>query len=173
MALHAPGVGYLRYGDLFFLFFSRGSTREHDNKTPGSPPARSSGAKCIQLEIPNETGPLRTEHHRHRHAKGAKKKCQNCRATLIPTINLGRERGDCAPQRRTQGTLRARHKARRQLWCHGTAAWAQKRENGPKSAMANRHGPPERGVFYRFDEKCPRNEARGQGLALGLRGNDK
>ena len=44
-------------------------TREHDNKTPGSTPARSSGAKYIPLENPNETGPLWTEHHRHQHAK--------------------------------------------------------------------------------------------------------
>ena len=38
--------------------------------------------------------------------------------------------------------MRARHIAQRQLWCHGTAAWAQRRENGQKSApMANRHDP--------------------------------
>ena len=76
VALHAPRVGYLGYGGLFFFFFSRGSTREHDNKTPGSPPARSSGAKYIPLEIPNETGPLWTEHHRHQHAKVGDKRVQ-------------------------------------------------------------------------------------------------
>ena len=36
--------------------------------------------------------------------------------------------------------MRAWHEARRQLGCLGTGAWAQRRENGPKSApMANRH----------------------------------
>ena len=84
---HAPAYGvwwlytHLEWGTwgtatFFSLFFSRGSTREHDNKTPGSPPARSSGAKYILLEIPNETGPLWTEHHRHQHAKGVKKSVQ-------------------------------------------------------------------------------------------------
>ena len=83
---HAPAYGVwwlytrLEWGTwgtaaIFFFFFSRGSTREHDNKTPGPPPiARSSGAKYILLEIPNETGPLWTEHHRHQHAKVGDKK---------------------------------------------------------------------------------------------------
>jgi hypothetical protein len=84
---HAPAYGvwwlytHLEWGTwgtaaFFSSFFSRGSTREHDNKTPGSPPARSSGATYIPLEIPNETGPLWTEHHRHQHAKVGDKRVQ-------------------------------------------------------------------------------------------------
>ena len=83
---HAPAYGvwclytHLEWGTwgtaAFSFFFSRRSTREHDNKTPGSTPARSSGAKYIPLENPNETGPLWTEHHRHQHAKVGDKRVQ-------------------------------------------------------------------------------------------------
>ena len=66
----------MRYGGLFFFFLIQGSTREHDNKNFGSPLALSSGANYIPLEIPNETGPLWTEHHRHQHAKVGDKSVQ-------------------------------------------------------------------------------------------------
>jgi len=45
-------------------------------KTPGSPPARSSGAKYIPLENPNETGALWAGHHRHQNAKVGDKRVQ-------------------------------------------------------------------------------------------------
>ena len=73
---HAPAYGvwwlytHLEWGTWGTAAFLVGEARENTTtRPPGSTPARSSGAKYIPLENPNETGPLWTEHHRHQHAK--------------------------------------------------------------------------------------------------------
>ena len=89
-------MGYLGYGDLFFN--SRGNTREHDNKTPGSPPRALIRRQIHPIRDPERNWAPPDRASPPSACKRGEKKCPNCRATLIPTINLGRERGIARPK---------------------------------------------------------------------------